>query len=270
MRLALACTLLVAPLVSGHAILLDVTSGAGVAYPRTGISGTQGTGAAITGSGTKLRPFTDAKMYADETKCGGAGSNNDPGVQTPLQAFSPGDQLTVKWRMTIPHPIDYPLDAPDNTASPGSGVRIAMHYGATDSFEDNILAGGVVGDPGEGTLAAGITDTEPNGEVTETITLGAKTCDYCTLQWIWAANGDGGSYLMCIDISITTDGQLPDFNAVPSEVGKLVAGALHRSMCRACAVHLLCHVPCHVYERVPMCGVCAAVRSQAVTLCVRH
>ena len=139
MRLALACTLL-APLVSGHAILLDVTSGGSVAYPRTGISGTQGTGAAITGSGTKLQPFAEAKIYADDTKCGGATKNDDPGVQTPLVAFSPGDQLTVKWRMTIPHPNDYPLDAPANAESPGSGVRIAMHYGATDSFGANILA----------------------------------------------------------------------------------------------------------------------------------
>ena len=249
MRLALACTLL-APLVSGHAILLDVTSGGSVAYPRTGISGTQGTGAAITGSGTKLQPFAEAKIYADETKCGGATKNDDPGVQTPLVAFSPGDQLTVKWRMTIPHPIDYPLDAPANAESPGSGVRIAMHYGATDSFEANILAGGVDGDPGVGTLAAGdatsdgngqITDnTGRNGEVTETVTLDAtKTCDYCTLQWIWAANNDGGSYLMCVDISITEDGQLPNFNdpAIPSEVGKLVAGA-------APSLHCSMHVPC--------------------------
>ena len=248
---SLACTLL-APLVSGHAILLDATSGADVAYPRTGISGTQGTGAGISGSGTKLRPFTDAKMYADETKCGGAGagSNNDPGVQTPLVAFSPGDQLTVKWRMTIPHPTDYPLDAPLNTASPGSGVRIAMHYGATDSFEDNILAGGVVGDPGEGTLAAGTDATERNGEVTETITLGAKTCDYCTLQWIWAANGDGGSYLMCIDISITANGQLPDFELVPSEVGNLVAGALHRPHARVHVVPFMCSA-CADVPRTP-------------------
>ena len=238
MRLALACTLL-APLVSGHAILLDVSSGGSVAYPRTGISGTQGTGAGISGSGTKLQPFADAKIYADETKCGGAVKNKDPGVETPLVAFSPNDVLTVKWRMTIPHPIDYPLDAPDNTASPGSGVRIAMHYGATDSFKDNILAGGVAGDPRVGTLAAGTSEDDPgrNGEVTATVTLGAKTCDYCTLQWIWAANNDGGSYLMCVDLSITAYGQLPDFNAIPSEVGKLVAGA-------APSLHCSMHVPC--------------------------
>ena len=251
MRLALACTLL-APLVSGHAILLDVTSGGNVAYPRTGISGTQGTGAAISGSGTKLQPFAEAKIYADETKCGGATKNKDPGVQTPLVAFSPGDQLTVKWRMTIPHPIDYPLDAPANTESPGSGVRIAMHYGATDSFDANILAGGLAGDPGEGTLAAGTSEDDPgrNGEVTATVTLDAtKTCNYCTLQWIWAANNDGGSYLMCVDISITNDGQLPNFNdpAIPSEVGKLVAGA-------APSLHCSMHVPC-------MCRACALWRS---------
>lgn len=228
MRLALACTLL-APLVSGHAILLDVSSGGSVAYPRTGISGTQGTGAGISGSGTKLQPFADAKIYADETKCGGAVKNKDPGVETPLVAFSPNDELTVKWRMTIPHPIDYPLDEPDNTASPGSGVRIAMHYGATDSFEDNILAGGVAGDLGVGTLAAGTSEDDPgrNGEVTATITLdAAKTCDYCTLQWIWAANADGGSYIGCADISITTDGQLPVFASLPSQNGNVLPGVL--------------------------------------------
>lgn len=75
MRLYVACTLL-APLVSGHAILMDVEG----ASPRLGISGTRGTGAAITGSASKLRPFTDAAMYADETRCGGVGSNDDPDV----------------------------------------------------------------------------------------------------------------------------------------------------------------------------------------------
>jgi len=213
----LVCTLLLAPPVSGHAILMEISG----AYPRIGISGTTGTGAGIGGSGTKLRPFTDAAMYADETKCGGAGANNDPGVQRPLQAFSPGDELTVTWKMTIAHPADY-------VDSPGSGVRIAMHYGAGDSFKENILAGGLVGDPGVSTLAAGDDPGTESGDlVTKTVTLPAgKTCDYCTLQWIWAANGDGGSYLMCADISITDDGRLPNFSAVPDEVGKLVAGVL--------------------------------------------
>ena len=77
-----------------------------------------------------------------------------------------------------------------------------------------------------------------NGEVTATVTLDAtKTCDYCTLQWIWAANYDGGSYLMCVDISITENGQLPDFSAIPSEVGNLVPGA-------APSLHCPMHVPC--------------------------
>ena len=234
----LVCTLLLAPPVSGHAILMEISG----AYPRIGISGTTGTGAGIGGSGTKLRPFTDAAMYADETKCGGAGANNDPGVQRPLQAFSPGDELTVTWKMTIAHPADY-------VDSPGSGVRIAMHYGAGDSFKENILAGGLVGDPGVSTLAAGDDPGTESGDlVTKTVTLPAgpqcspctqhppaapvapplaaaapvptttpilpsslsgqeptrtppplpplgKTCDYCTLQWIWAANGDGGRSL---------------------------------------------------------------------------
>ena len=49
--------------------------------------------------------------------------------------------------------------------------------------------------------------------ISTTVTLPAgKLCDYCTLQWIWAARGDGGSYLACADISITTTGLLPDFD----------------------------------------------------------
>ena len=39
------------------------------------------------------------------------------------------------------------------------------------------------------------------------------------------------------DISITENGQLPDFSAIPSEVGKLVAGA-------APSLHCSVHVPC--------------------------
>ena len=34
-------------------------------------------------------------------------------------------------------------------------MRIAIHYDDTDSFEDNILAGGLVGEDGEGDVDVG-------------------------------------------------------------------------------------------------------------------
>ena len=123
------------------------------------------------GTGTKLQPFASAQSFAD-AGCGGSG-NGDPGVTTPTQAFTPGSQVTVTWELTIPHPADN-LD---------SGIRIAVHYGAGDSFADNILAGGVVGSGTPNTVSAAL--------LSSTVTLPAgKLCDYCTLQWIWAANQD--------------------------------------------------------------------------------
>lgn len=56
---------------------------------------------------------------------------------------------------------------------------------------------------------------------TVTLPLG-KTCDYCTLQWIWAARQDGGSYIGCADIAITLNGQLPTY--VPgAQAGNVLA-----------------------------------------------
>ena len=81
MRVALA--LFFAPLVTGHARMVDASG----ATPRTGISG------GPTSSGTKLTPFDEAATYA--LQCGGREDNNDPGVERPLRAFSPGDQVTV-------------------------------------------------------------------------------------------------------------------------------------------------------------------------------
>ena len=33
-----------------------------------------------------------------------------------------------------------------------------------------------------------------------------KTCTNCVLQWIWDAVEDGGHYVQCVDMAITTDG----------------------------------------------------------------
>jgi hypothetical protein len=70
-----------------------------------------------------------------------------------------------------------------------TGVRIALHYGPGDSFADNILRGGLPGEtPVGGVLAAGPSDVADNQRVSYTVTLPAgKTCNFCTLQWVWAA-----------------------------------------------------------------------------------
>ena len=94
----------------------------------------------------------------------------------------------------------------DNT---NSGVRVAVHYGAGDSFASNVLAGGVVGSGNPGTVSV--------ADLSTTVTLPAKTCDYCTLQWIWSASSDGGSYIGCADVAITTNGALPDYGALGSQ-----------------------------------------------------
>jgi len=156
----------------------------------------------MNGFGTKLQPFTQAAAYADGG-CGGV-ANGDPGVQVPTIAYQSGQQLTVTWDLTLPH-------ADDNL---DSGVRIAVHYGAGDSFDQNILTGGVVGSGQPGTVSAGLT--------TVTVALPVKTCDYCTVQWIWAANQDGGSYIGCADVAITADGTLPNFAALPSQEGNVL------------------------------------------------
>jgi len=152
-------------------------------------------GGPIEGYGNKLRPFDDARKVAngldDGDGCGGK-RNDDPGAGKAKLTFKPGQKVEVKWSITIPHSRDRKR----------SGVRIALQYSSTDSFGSNILAGGVEGDPEYTPLDAGKEDIEafsvalPKG----------KTCKGCTLQWLWAAEGDGGYYLGCADIAILDSG----------------------------------------------------------------
>ena len=163
--------------------------------------------------GIKLQPFANAKTIAD-AGCGGI-QNNDPGVQTPTIAYTPGVPVQVSWQLTIPHPADVL----------NTGIRIAIHYGAADSFAQNILAGGLTGDPPFTPVSAGPEAAVTNSIQTQSITLPpGKTCDYCTLQWVWAAQQDGGSYIGCADISITTNGALPNFAALPPQTGNVLPG----------------------------------------------
>jgi len=194
---ALLALLAALPTAAAHAILVSPP-------PRPNLDGP---------IGTKLQPFADAKLKAD-AGCGGT-ANQDPGVQIPQYAFTSGSTIEVDWQLTIPHPDDV-LD---------SGIRIAIHYAAADSFTSNILAGGLIGDPPYTPLSAGPVAASRNQIVSHTITLPpGKTCDYCTLQWVWAANADGGSYIGCADIAITANGQLPNYAALPSQAGNVLPG----------------------------------------------
>lgn len=168
----------------------------------------------IVAPGVKLQPFNNARQLAN-SGCGGI-PNADPGVQLPKLAFTPGARVQVDWQLTIPHPADVE----------DTGVRIAIHYGPGDSFEQNILVGRVEGDPGNLLpQTAGPVDAVANQIQSITVDLPLlKTCNYCTLQWIWAARQDGGSYISCADIAITTNGLLPNFGQLPSQVGNVLPG----------------------------------------------
>ena len=151
-------------------------------------------------------------------------------------------------------------DPHDSTAR--HGVRLALHYSATDSFELNVrraAGGGALASaprPAAATAAPHHTHTraqvlkgcvEGDGncfqdddgipgkdnavdagdgtvEMSQLLTLPAgKTCSYCVLQWMWAARRRR-LYIGCADIAITEDGNLPDYAQVPSEVGKELPG----------------------------------------------
>mmetsp|Transcript_60601 Transcript_60601/g.100628 ORF Transcript_60601/g.100628 Transcript_60601/m.100628 type:complete len:348 (+) Transcript_60601:116-1159(+) len=179
-----------------HAILTSVTSGGVRATPRNA--------AGMKNTGAKLTPFASARSISS-AGCGGT-ANGDPGVEVPTVAFSPQDLLDVAWELTIPHPADNLND----------GVRVAVHYGPGDSFEENVLVGGVAGsgEPGTVSAAAG----------TVRVTLPNKLSNFATIQWIWSASQDGGSYIGCTDVAITSNGELPNFNNLPSQAGNVLSG----------------------------------------------
>ena len=186
--------------------------------------------------GVKLEPFSDARVAANQG-CGitgVTGTNNGAAytVQRPTQAFRKGTNVQIQWSLTIPHNDDR-ID---------TGIRVAVHFGPGDSFECNILTGGLEGDPDfditlQGSqnpiISAGPPDAPANALVSTLVTLPAnKTCDYCVLQWTWAARTDGptgGYYISCADIAITESGNLPSTNGnvdayyatLPQETGEL-------------------------------------------------
>ena len=139
----------------------------------------------INPQGVKLSPFSDARIAANEG-CGGSRGAGQGNVRIPTQAFAAGTPVQIQWQLTIPHNADR-ID---------TGVRIALHYDDEDSFECNILRGGLEGDPDffplepggrNQVLSAGPADALANSLVSTLVYLPNKTCDYCVLQWTWAA-----------------------------------------------------------------------------------
>ena len=119
-----------------------------------------------------LRNPTDPDL-----QCGGT-LNNDIALQgtpqLPLKnRYRPGSKIPVTWDITIPHD-----SAP--------GVKIAMSFSQTDSYNDNVL------EP-EGL------DAGSGGENTKEVTLPDKS-GQAVLKWQWCSNEDGGCYITCADV----------------------------------------------------------------------
>ena len=88
----------------------------------------------------------DARKVANRG-CGGADNsmtNILVGGQPPITVVkSPGDSLVIAWTIAVAHDTAADGGPPDDT-----GIRIAVHYNADDSFENNVrrcVGGGVVG-----------------------------------------------------------------------------------------------------------------------------
>ena len=70
---------------------------------------------------------------AANTNCGGTENGDTPynAIKNwPKVSIKPGDPVVVSWSITIPHPAD----------NLNRGVRIALHYGDGDSFNNNVRA----------------------------------------------------------------------------------------------------------------------------------
>ena len=130
---------------------------------------------------------------------------NDPSL-LPLQVYEPGQNLDIEWNLVVPHADDTLL----------TGIRVAIHYGDRDSFNDNVLLGCLSGDSGcDEQNSRGIyqnrvpADAGGQGALRQSrqtsLPLG-KTCDYCVLQFVWPvkAGAVDAFYMSCADISIRT------------------------------------------------------------------
>ena len=115
----------------------------------------------------------------------------------PLQVYEPGQPLDIEWNVIVPHP--------DDTLE--TGVRVAIHYGDRDSFNDNVVLGCMNGDDGcnDQDSRGNYRNRVPAESQSRSINLPlGKTCDYCVLQFVWPvkAGAVDAFYMSCADISI--------------------------------------------------------------------
>eukprot|EP00966_Prymnesium_polylepis_P189557 4392480-Prymnesium_polylepis.2 len=122
--------------------------------------------------------------------------NLDPGALAPVVSYEEGTDAEVTWAIAIKHPAAYTE----------SGVRIALSYNG-ESFDRNVLAGGVGQAIAFTPLSAG--PSEPGGDAGRAVVSlpAGKTCDACVLQFVWAAapgtdGPQGGYYISCADVTI--------------------------------------------------------------------
>lgn len=163
-------------------------------------------------NGISLSNFDNALKEANRG-CGG-GSNQDPGAAgwpapnidgagqpaTPGQMPTPtfvafeGASLVVEWALTIPHQADIQ----------DYGVRIALHYSESDSFECNVLADQVAAGPNR--PDAELTDPMINPMMMRAVVdlPPEKTSDFAVLQFMWAAKTANDFYISCADLAITS------------------------------------------------------------------
>ena len=175
--------------------------------------------------GNKLSGFKNAITVANRG-CGGS-ANGDPGaagwqadggqMPRPRIVAVAGSFITVKWALTVPHRADIA------TSNPDSGVRIALHYSFTDSFDCNVLAFNLRAGPD---IPDADAVAQPPLERAVNIEIPPdKVSDRAVLQFLWAAENDNGYYLSCADLAIVDalDGQksVAEYQQLPAERGEL-------------------------------------------------
>jgi len=133
--------------------------------------------------GIKMYPEPAPTAFLDDRSC-----NSSVGS---IQAtYVAGSTIDVTWDTTVAH-----------TSAPG--VRIAISYSSSDSFNSNVLlVGGDVGGVGYHTAQVQLD--------------GTKTAQNAVLQWTWNSASDGGFYIGCSDITIVAAGGTQQLPTCPS------------------------------------------------------
>lgn len=220
-----AWILLWAAAVEPHAVMIDPPPRQNIVVPRlsqvdptpnpTGITYTRcqwqpynpANPASSCPAGAKLNGFGNAIGTANRG-CGGS-DNGDPNFKEPQIAYTAGASVDVSWALTVPHQADILT----------RGVRIALHYAEEDSFDCNVMLDEVQAGPDRPDSEISRRGPGQGGVERDPYIMTAsfdlppdKTCDYCVLQFMWAAQNDDGFYISCADVAITSTGLLPTYD----------------------------------------------------------